>query len=72
MTACLGIRWPLFEHFGPILGDFEVRVYMPSSRIASPENELLGICNRTQLVSMSRTNLRLTVTQCVLAGLCKH
>ncbi|KAL6289695.1 hypothetical protein ACE6H2_007205 [Prunus campanulata] len=43
MRACLGIRWPLFEHFGPILGDFEVGVYMPSSRTASAENELLGI-----------------------------
>ncbi|ONI14247.1 hypothetical protein PRUPE_4G270700 [Prunus persica] len=43
MTACLGIRWPLFEHFGPILEGFEVKVYIPSSRTASPENELLGI-----------------------------
>ncbi|CAL8994476.1 unnamed protein product [Prunus brigantina] len=34
MTACVGISWPLFEHFGPILGGFEVWVYMPSSRTA--------------------------------------
>ncbi|CAL8994474.1 unnamed protein product, partial [Prunus brigantina] len=34
MTACVGIRWLLFEHFGPILGGFEVWVYMPSSRTA--------------------------------------
>ncbi|VVA32232.1 PREDICTED: PRUPE_2G001100 [Prunus dulcis] len=46
MTACLGIRWPLFDNFGPILGGFEVWVYMPSSRTASPENELLGICKK--------------------------
>ncbi|CAL9019459.1 unnamed protein product, partial [Prunus brigantina] len=38
MTTCLGIMWPLFEHFGPILGGFEVWVYMHSSRTASPEN----------------------------------
>ncbi|CAL9010700.1 unnamed protein product, partial [Prunus brigantina] len=44
MTTCVGIRWPLFEHFGPSLGGFEVWVYMPSSRTTSPENELLGIC----------------------------
>ncbi|KAI5316953.1 hypothetical protein L3X38_036660 [Prunus dulcis] len=37
------LRWPLSEHFGQILGGFEVWVYMPSSRTASPENELLGI-----------------------------
>ncbi|ONI20175.1 hypothetical protein PRUPE_2G001100 [Prunus persica] len=75
MTACVGIRWPLFEHFGPILGGFEVWVYMPSSRTASPKNELLGISQGkscTQLVSLRRTNLRLTITQCVLAGLCRH
>ncbi|KAI5318486.1 hypothetical protein L3X38_038194 [Prunus dulcis] len=35
--------WPLFEHFGPILGGFEVWVYLPSSRTASPENEFLRI-----------------------------
>ncbi|CAL9021520.1 unnamed protein product [Prunus brigantina] len=54
MTACVGIRWPLFEHFDPILGGFEVWVYMPSSRTAIPlfSFQIAQGKSHTQLVSL--------------------